>query len=62
MDTLPSIGESAEPAITSYLACLVREGGVKQIHFLLAQCVTESCLVPKSLGDVTRLPADTQNK
>jgi len=62
MDTLSSTGESAEPAITSYLACLVREGGVKQIHFLLAQCVTESCLVPKSLGDVTRLPADTQNK
>jgi len=25
MDTLPLIGKSAEPAITSYLTCLVRE-------------------------------------
>ena len=62
IDTLPSTGESAEPVITSYLVYLVREEGVKQIHFLLAQCVTESCLVPKSLGDVTRLLADIQKK
>jgi len=28
MDTLPSTGESAEPAITSYLAYLTRKEGV----------------------------------
>jgi len=39
MDTPPPITESAEPAITSYLACLAREGGVEQICFLLAQYV-----------------------
>ena len=35
MDTLSPIGKSAEPAITSYLAYLAREGRVEQIHFLL---------------------------
>ena len=29
MDTPPPIGKSAEPAITSYLACLTREEGVE---------------------------------
>ena len=56
MDTLSSIDKLAEPAITSYLACLAREEGVEQICFLLAQCAT--CPIPKSLRDVTRLPAD----
>ena len=36
MDTLPFIGESAKPAITSYLACLTRKGEVEKICFLLA--------------------------
>jgi len=35
MDTLSSIGESAEPAITSYLVYLAREERVEKIHFLL---------------------------
>ena len=35
MDTLPPTDESAEPAITSYLACLTREVRVEQICFLL---------------------------
>jgi len=60
MDTPPPITESAEPAITSYLACLAREGGVEQICFLLAQYATESCPISKSLGNFTRLPADIQ--
>jgi len=29
IDTSPFIGKLAEPAITSYLACLAREGGVE---------------------------------
>ena len=62
IDTLSPIDKSAEPAIISYLACLVREGGVKKICFLLAQHATESCPIPKNLGDVTRLPANIQNK
>ena len=62
MDTLSPIGKSAEPAITSYLAYLAREGRVEQIHFLLVQHATESCLIPKSLGDITRLPANIQKK
>ena len=36
MDTLSSTGESAEPAITSYLVCLTRKEGVEKICFLLA--------------------------
>jgi len=62
MDTLSPIGKPAEPAITSYLACFAREEGVEQICFLLAQYITESCPIPKNLGDVTRLPADIQKK
>ena len=57
IDTLPPTSKSTELAITSYLACLVKKG-VEQICFLLAQCAAESCLIPKSLGDVTGLPAD----
>jgi len=62
MDTLSSIGESAEPAITSYLAYLAREERVEKIHFLLVQHATESCPIPKSLGDITRLLANIQKK
>jgi len=62
MNTLPLIGESAEPAITNHLAHLAKKGEVKQIHFLLVQYATESCLISKNLGDVTRLPADIQKK
>ena len=62
IDTSPPIGKSAKPAITSYLACLAREGRVEQICFLLAQYAIESCPIPKDLGDVTRLLADTQKK
>ena len=36
MNTLPSTGESAKPAVTSYLACLTRKEGVEKICFLLA--------------------------
>ena len=62
MDTPSFIGESAEPAITSYLACFAREGRVEKIHFFLVQCATESCSILKSLGDITRLLADIQKK
>jgi len=62
MDTLPPINKSAELAITSYLVYLAREGGVEQICFLLAQCITESCPISKNLEDVTRLSADIQKK
>ena len=62
MNTLPPIGELAKLVITSYLACLAREGEVEQICFFLAQCVIESCPIPKNLGDVTRLLADIQKK
>jgi len=58
MNTLSLIGKSAKLAITSYLACLVREEGVEQIHFLLAQHATESCPISKSLGYIIRLLAD----
>jgi len=40
INTPPSIGKSAKPAITSHLAHLAREGAVEQICFLLAQCTT----------------------
>ena len=62
MDTSPLIGKSAKPAITSYLACLAKEEWIKQICFLLAQCATESCSIPKSLVDVIRLLSDIQKK
>ena len=62
IDTLSPISESAEPAITSYLAYLAKEERVKQICFLLAQHVTEFCPIPKNLRDITRLPADIQKK
>jgi len=35
MDTLSPAGKLAKIVITSYLACLTREGGVEQIYFLL---------------------------
>ena len=62
MDTPPPAGESAEPAITSYLAHLAKEGEVEQIHFFLAQYTAESCSIPKNLGDIARLPANIQKK
>jgi len=62
MNTPPLIGESAKPAITSYLAYLAREGRVEKICFLLAQHTTESFPIPKSLRNVTRLLADIQKK
>jgi len=62
IDTLPLVDEIAEPAIISYLAYLVRKGGVDQIHFILAQCAVESCPISKILGDVTKLLADIQKK
>jgi len=55
MDTLLSIGKSAEPAIASYLA---REKRIEKIHFLLAQHATKFCLILKNLGDIIRLLAD----
>ena len=58
IDTLSSIGKSAKLAITSYLACLTREGKVEQIHFLLVQHAIESCPISKSLRDIARLLAD----
>jgi len=62
MNTLPPIGKSAEPAITSYLECLTRKEIIEKIHFLLAQYATEFCPNSKNLGDVTRLLADIQKK
>jgi len=62
MDTPPPAGESAEPAITSYLAHLAKEGEVEQIHFFLAQYTAESCSIPKNLGDIARLLANIQKK
>jgi len=59
IDTLPLTGKLAKPAITSYLAYLANKEGVEQIHFLLA---SESCLIFKSLGDITRFLADIQKK
>ena len=59
MDILPPTDKPAKLAITSYFA---REGRVEQICFILAWHVTDSCPIPKSLGDVTRLPADIQKK
>ena len=56
---LPPTDKLAELAITSYFA---REGRVEQICFILAWHVADSCPIPKSLGDVTRLPADIQKK
>ena len=35
MDTLSLTDESAEPAITSYLACLARKERVEEIYFIL---------------------------
>jgi len=62
MDILSSASESAEPAITSYLACLARKERVEQICFLLVQHAAESCSIPKNLEDVTKLPAYIQKK
>ena len=62
MDTPPPVDELAKPAITSYLEHLTKEGRVEQIHFLLAQYAAESCPIPKSLGDITRLLANIQKK
>ena len=62
IDILPSIGKLAEIAITSYLVCLIREKRIEQIHFFLVQYATESCPIPKSLGDVIKLLADIQKK
>jgi len=59
MDILFFTDKLAELVIISYLVCLIR---VKQIYFLLAQCVVESCPIPKSFRDVTRLPARIQRK
>jgi len=44
------------------LTCLAKEGEVEQICFFLAQYAIEFCPIPKSLGDITRLPADIQKK
>jgi len=62
MEIPPSADKLAELVIISYLVCLVIEGRAEQICFLLAQCVVESCLIPKSFRDVTRLPANIQKK
>ena len=58
MNTSLSVGELAEPAITSYLAYLTRKGRVEKICFFLAQYVAEYCPISKSLGNITRLLAD----
>jgi len=62
MNTPPPISKSTKPSINSYLECLAREEGVEQIYFLLVQCATEFCPIPKNLGDIIRLPADIQKK
>ena len=62
IDTLPFTGKSAELTIASYLAYLVREERVEQIHFLLAQYVAKSCLIPKNLGNIAKFLVDIQNK
>jgi len=48
--------------ITGYLACLIRKGEVKQIHFFLAQYIAKSCLISKNLRDVAKLLANIQKK
>ena len=35
---------------------------MKQIHFLLAQCTTESCPILKNLGNITKLLTNIQKK
>ena len=53
MDNLSLASELAEIVITGYLAHLARKEKVKQICFLLAQHIVESCPIPKNLGDIT---------
>jgi len=60
IDTPPPVGESAELAITSYLAHLARKWRVEQICFLLVQYIAEFYPIPKDLGDITKLPVDIQ--
>ena len=62
MDTPSSANKLAEPAITNYLAYLAKEGEVKQVFFFLVQHAAKSCLIPKSLRDVTRFLANIQKK
>jgi len=62
IDILSFTDKSAELAITSYLVYPAREGRVEQIHFFLAQYITESCPISKNLGDITRLLTDIQKR
>jgi len=55
----PSLSDKLVKIITSYLACLTKEGGIEQIHFLL---VEKSCQIPKNLRDIMKLLADIQKK
>jgi len=59
---ITSNSELAELAITSYLAYLTREEKVEKICFLLVQYAAESHLIPKNLGDITKVSADIQKK
>ena len=62
MSTLSFVDKSAESVITNYLVYLIREERVKQICFILAQYIAESCLIFKNLGDIIKLLASIQKK
>ena len=44
------------------MAYLARKGEVEKIHFFLAQCIAESCPIPKNLGDIAEILANIQKK
>jgi len=62
INTLFPTGELAKPVITSYLACLAREGIVEQICFFLAQHVAKSHPIFKNPRDITKILVDIQKK
>jgi len=62
MDAPPPTGKSGTTAITNYIVCLAKEGGVEHIHFFLALRATETYFLPKTFKDVTKLPADSKKR
>jgi len=44
------------------MVCLVREGKVEHIHFLLALRATETHSLPKTFQDIAKLPADSKKR
>jgi len=62
IDAPPPAGKSATTAITNHMVYLAREGGAEHICFLLALRATETHVLPKTLKDVTKLPADSKKR